>query len=97
MGMTHAVGANRDAGAIPHLIDVMEHEDKWVRSLAHQSLLLITENKVRLGFSYQDGLPARKRAVKAWRAWYEQEGRTLYPPSTQKVGAEASTEPEIES
>lgn len=81
MTATRVFGARRDAGAIPHLIDVLEHEDKWVRAKAHQALLLITDNKIRFGFSFEDGHPARKRAVMAWRAWYEEEGRTLYPPS----------------
>ena len=81
IGAATSFGATRNAGAIPHLIATLEHEDMWVRSFAHNALLLITGNRIRHGFAYNNGPAARKGAVAAWRAWYKEEGRTLYPPS----------------
>jgi hypothetical protein len=53
-----ALGELRDAGAVPALIDLLDHHDPRVTSSAHRALLAITKQDFG-------------RRQRRWRAWWE--------------------------
>jgi hypothetical protein len=58
-----------DWDAMPPLIDGLESEKVFVRSMCVQSLYEATREK--MGYDSHAALPARKAAVARWRAWWE--------------------------
>ncbi len=59
---------------LPVLIGVLESEDPFLRWMAAETL----RSRTRMRFGYRQDGPKdeRRAAVKAWRAWWEREGRT---------------------
>jgi HEAT repeat protein len=66
-----ALGAFSDPRDIPvnEVIDLLEHDDRAVRTAALRALLKLSGTKDTLGFNPADTAVARGRAVARWRAW----------------------------
>ena len=80
MVITVALSGARDPLAIPHLIENLNHSDQWVRCQTHIALNTTTENKVDIPYHWDMPESGRKAGQKAWREWYEKEGKSLMTP-----------------
>lgn len=79
----HRAGRQRDASAIPNLIEQLESDDPAVRQFADQALRLITGKD--MGFRHYEPPHLRQPAVVRWQEAY-QAGKLL--PETKPISAE---------
>ena len=78
--LTALVSRARDLGAIPHLIENLNHEDRYVRLMTHIALNTITDNRVVIPYRWDLSEAVRKQGQKDWREWYDKEGKSLMTP-----------------
>jgi hypothetical protein len=70
-GYDPPVADESDLRRIRRLVDELESDDAFERRDAIESLALTTQ--LRLGFDWRAGEEERKRAVRRWRRWLEDE------------------------
>jgi len=75
-----------DSSGVPVLIENLLGNG-WVRKDAIFRLRRMTGDKGDKGYDLGDGRPAREKAVKAWKAWWEKNGATFKPEWTDASGA----------